>query len=234
MRGFRSPTAIGIVTLAALLTVAGCTSPLPEPEPTASTPIQVSTPSPTAAPIAPSRLPALEELVITPAGIGSLLVGKPVSGTDMVVFDPDFCGPLEGEQPGSYEDGTPVEYGRWIANYAGGGTVDRPFSAHMADGKVAVIEIVTPTLATAEGIRVGSPLADLKSAYPSIAPGAQGSMSATFLLSAPAGAIVFEVLTADVYPEYTPDTVSRIQITEVGLHDLHPYFATDAVIGGCL
>lgn len=216
--------------LLATVLIAGCASPAVSPDTPAPTPA----PAPTGpeSPATPPRLPALDDLVITPGGIGSLRVGRPVSETDMLVFDPDFCGPGDGEESGDDDDGTAVEYGRWVPNYPSARGL--PFSAAVDDGIVTVIEVRNDILATAEGVRIGSSLEELNTAYPSLTPGLEGSISKSLLLATADGDIVFEVAIPSYYDGYPPNTVVDIRIWPPGQHDLKLVAATDDVVGGCL
>lgn len=217
------------------LFLAGCapavtpTEPSPRPAPA-----KVSTPSPTPTPASPPRLPALGDLVITPGGIGSLRIGQPVSGTDMIVFDPDFCRSDDGVEVGQYPDGTQIEYGSWVPNYPTEPVADAPFGAHADDGVVTVIEVRRGVLATPEGIRIGSSLQSLEAAYPSLVVGQVGSMSKSLLYATAEGDMVFEVQTESAYSQYPPDTLINIRIFPPGQPNLGLVAGSDWVIGGCL
>jgi len=160
----------------AALALAGCGSSDDSPSPTPSaTPVMSYTvtispsasPSPTVAAVDPH--PALTDLVITTSGllpltIGQAIVGNP--GEAMVEWNATACDP---------EFTDPASLGRWQATYAETADVGRPFLVDgEVDGILRRIDITDTTLATPEGIHIGSLLTELQAAYPGLVTGTAG------------------------------------------------------------
>ena len=158
-----------VVTLMASL--ASCAAePDATPEPTSSasssTPAtESSTPIPTEA--APATRPALSDLVVTPEGIGSLVVGQPVPDeapdVALMSWNPTYCADQtpEGIEPPA--EGAPFA-GAWTANYPDSasvlGGVTAPFNLSteggVEDGAIRWINVWGSEVATETGISAGS------------------------------------------------------------------------------
>lgn len=148
---------LAAATIALLL--AGCATEAPAP--IADPPAATSTPTPTPEP----TKPAIDELVISPDGLGTTVIGEaPVvvdPALDIIVFDPAYCQEFVDE--GRLDDA-----GKWIANYepALSGNAFEPFSVAVQDDVVQIVAIGSPDIVTAEGIGLGSSRADVVAAYP--------------------------------------------------------------------
>ncbi|WP_199424295.1 hypothetical protein [Actinotalea solisilvae] len=105
--------------------------------------------------------PALDELVLTHAGLGPLAIGSEVpyvpSPTDLVRFDAAACA------------GTDLPE-RWVAAYPDGimanGAPSAPFTVSPFEGRLTRIDVLTPGPRTSGGIGVGSALDELRAAHP--------------------------------------------------------------------
>lgn len=108
-------------------------------------------------------------LVVTTAGIGPLTVGLPPEtnpGRALIYPVPGYCRMLResmGERYDPMYDGTD-----WFpAGYdSRGDWRELPFAVAASGGSVTRIDVQSDRLATSEGIRIGSPLAELRAAHP--------------------------------------------------------------------
>ena len=222
----RSLRAVPLITVAAITVIlAGCTaapSGSSAPEPEVTVPTRTEEPSPPPTTTAPAiRLPNFEDLTLSTEGLGSLLLGKPVTDSDMVEFIPDACTDLH---PG-YGDDSAFDAGRWRHVYHDHGPRD-PFTVNVSDTEVDAIEVTSPAIPTEAGIRVGSTLSELRKAYPALLNGQTGPLSSLHYIQSGDHAMVFEVVTADT-------TIGNIAVGILDGADAFPRWATDNVVGGC-
>jgi len=190
-----------VIALAALAVVslAACAESTPAAEPSSSsTPAATPTPEPTQ--------PALAELVLSPAGLGPLVVGAPVPVEDETVavvrYDPEGCVSDSGE----------VRAGIWRPAY----TEERPFdvvTAELAqDGAIDRILVLQPFVRTAEGIGIGSTLDELRAAYPAIV-GVDDGLTSLYTLETDEGTLTFEVASERATPGYwTPEQQNTVML----------------------
>ena len=180
---------------------------------------------------------AVNDLILSPEGLGPLVIGSPPPATDasldIAILDPDYCA--------AYAADYGVPAGKWIPNYEpalsseDGGD---PFALLVQDGVLAGLDVRSAQPHTAAGIHVGSSLADLTAAYP----GGFDTMynhadiSDVYAVDGTHGRILFEVPkdTGDDY--WLPSdlgTVLFIHVTELS----QPVFGvagSDAGYGGCV
>lgn len=137
-------------------------------------------------------LPALTDLVITPQGMGPLVVGGPVADAQPVVrWEENLCVTTEGE--------TVIETrGGWVSGY-GDDPFDAPFSVIVdrdtAGEPVFAVEVLKAGPQTEGGIQVGSTLAELQAAHPEVrlATPSNGDPIEVWVVEQGSGALVFEV-----------------------------------------
>jgi hypothetical protein len=108
----------------------------------------------------PAAPPALTDLVVSPDGLGPLVVGSPVPETDMAsavaVWNPTKCGAT----------------GAWLPNYPDSPTLDQlsdvPFvvGTNNKSDPISFIGVRSVDIKTAAGIHIGSTADQLAAAYP--------------------------------------------------------------------
>lgn len=111
----------------------------------------------------------------------------------MLTFVPDACNELDLGY-------THPDPDRWDANYP-----DSPFTVSVTSGAIDRIDVFSPEITTAEGIHIGSTLAELQAAYPSLEAGSNGITSAVWWISDSSGFVVFETQNSDMRPGLDPD-----------------------------
>jgi len=97
------------------------------------------------------------------------------------------------------------------------------------------IDIMDSTLATPEGIRVGSPVTDLVAAYPGLVTGTAGwdTIHVRWIQDAH-GTVVFETDTSNVDGTVGPDHVAFIRVLAPGVDPDFTVSQSDNIAGGCL
>ena len=219
-------TRIGVVlSLAMVGVLAGCASATDDAAP-APTP---STSSPTPTPSAPPTKPELSELVLSPDGLGPLLIGAAPQATDpaidAAVFDPDYCA--------DYPD--VAEPGHWVPNYPDVNGV-KPFGVSVHQGAVSRLDVYGDDISTSVGIHLGSSHDELLAAYP-------GGFTETldlddvvvYVLVGTQGRMSFEVATANgdyAWEQERIDTVILMRTEEVDARTRSIAFNDDR-IGFC-
>jgi len=142
--------------------------------------------------------PALDGLVLTTAGLGTLEIGEdpaPGEPTDMVAFDPEFCtdartGTAAGIAPGSEFAGlwVPIEqYGSWQQGYS-----PASFQVRVEDDVLVWIDVQDELIPTDAGVRIGDPDDVVLAAYPDVEV-FDNDISELFFVQGTHGTIVVEV-----------------------------------------
>jgi hypothetical protein len=187
-----------------------------------STPPTSSSSSSTPSPVATK--PTLDQLTISTAGVGNLLIGAPVpaepASTAPVTFNPIAC--VSAEQ--GIAAGDP-RAGAWVANYPKStqsyGPGD-PFVLLTTDGTeagdISVLWVWAPGIHTSTGIEVGSTLAALQRAYPHFDDSASGFASDVYVIEGSNGWLHFEVARQPAGEPYwtngEPGTVLWMYVTQ--------------------
>lgn len=204
--------------LAAALALTGCIAGPDERE--------SRTPSPSATEV-PSK-PDFDDLVVTPAGLGSLRVGGRANSSGMISYFPDYCASVQGE-------GRSAE-GRWQNTYVPRGE-PRPFGVDVTrDGRITRIDILDPALRTAEGIGLGSTVEELLTTYPEVQGGTASTLADLYYLRTSEGSLVFEVandLVEDYYEDDVVGTVVYLRVVAPTIDPDQSLAGTDFYAGTC-
>jgi hypothetical protein len=134
----------------------------PVAEPSAS-----ETPSPTPTPSEAPRAPAVGELVITPDGMGTLVIGQapPTDAAQvMIEEDPAHCADVNTGFGAGVEPGDP-EAIRWVPIDAYETAGHAPWAVNVLDGLLHRIDVFDSSIPTDLGIRIGDPAATALTAY---------------------------------------------------------------------
>jgi hypothetical protein len=187
--------------------------------PIAAPPTVTATPTATPEP----TKPALDQLVVSPEGLGSVVIGKaPVVADptlDIIVLDPDYCQEF-------VDDGRLDEAAKWIANYepALSGTSFEPFSVLVENGVVETIAVGSSEILTAEGVGLGSSRADVLAAYPD-AELITAFASDMYVIDGEYGQVVIEVATEKITGSvdesaYPIDEVGSLRVIDASIEPL--------------
>jgi hypothetical protein len=208
------------LVLALVLALSGCVG----------APDDGETPAPSASPSAtevPSK-PKFDDLVVSPAGLGSLRVGRKASNSGMISYFPDYCATAKGE--GRSDEG------RWQNTYVSRGK-PRPFGVDVTrDGRVSRIDILDPDLRTAEGIGLGTSVEKLLTTYPALQGGTASTLADLYYLRASEGTLVFEVANDLIEDYYEDDVVGTVIFMRVVAPTVDPdqsLAGTDFYAGTC-
>jgi hypothetical protein len=189
--------------------------------------------APTAEGTAP---PAIDELVLTPEGLGTLVVGEeaaPGEPDDMVVYDPEFCtdartGLDAGTSAGDEFAGlwVPIElYGAWQAGY-----VSSSFAVAVDGTTLWQIRVDDELIPTDEGIRIGDFDDAVTAAYPGAAV-IDNDISELFVVQGTHGKLVVEVARDSGSYQWTGAQADRV-ISLMTISNATEPFAVAATGGG--
>jgi hypothetical protein len=221
-------------TLVAALTACGLTGgDLPGGTDETTTPEETDTTAPTAEADGP---PEIDELVLTPEGLGSLVVGEdaaPGQPDDMVVYDPEFCtdartGLDAGTSPGDEFAGlwVPIElYGAWQQGY-----VSSSFAVAVEGTTLWQIRVDDELIPTDAGVRIGDIDDDVTAAYPD-ADVIDNEISELFVLQGTHGKLVVEVARDSGAYQWTGAQADRV-ISLMTISNATEPFAVAATGGG--
>jgi hypothetical protein len=180
--------------------------------------------------------PAIDELVLTPEGLGSLVVGEdaaPGEPDDMVVYDPEFCtdartgldaGTLSGDEfAGMW---VPIElYGAWQAGY-----VSSSFAVAVEGTTLWQIRVDDELIPTDAGVRIGDIDEDVTAAYPD-ADVIDNDISELFVVQGTNGKLVVEVARDSGDYQWTGAQADRV-ISLMTVSNATEPFAVAATGGG--
>lgn len=213
--GVAAAAAVATLTLAACSGGSVITPSSPSPSPTATaaaSPAPSPSPSRTATWVDP--YPNIEDLVLTTSGLGPLALGVDIAtnpGAAMVQFVANAC---YSEEMGITEG----RLDRWEDNYPGS-----PFHVDGNDMGLDRIDVVAPEITTDTGIHIGSTLAELQAAYPTLEAGVGGITSAVWWFKDEHGFLVFETQNSSMEPGLNPDDpvilMRALDIIWDGYHD---------------
>ena len=177
---------------------------------------------------------ALDELALSPEGLGPLVIGQaPGVDQDVLVHSDSVC-------QSAVDEGYRDEAAMWVANYepAVHGFDSRPFGVLVEDDVLQSVEVYVDTISTDEGIHIGSTAADVLAAYGDrlelVEAYDEGSDSHLYRVSGEAGDLYIEVLkaeTVDVHPEIGGELVLRLTASAKGRVPLGTN--SDFVLGLC-
>ena len=190
-----------------------------------------ATAAPTATTAAPTPTPRfdphppLASLVITTRGLLPLTIADPIPsnpGAAMLTWNPAVCDPALADAS---------DLGRWVTTYPDGGfSVDA-----RADGVIHRIDIWDPTIATPEGIHLGTPIADLLATYPHLTLGGAGFDSVHVRWMGDAnGYVVFETSSELGDGTAVPEQVRFIRILDAASDPDYTISNSDNIAGNCL
>lgn len=225
---------------AVIVGLAGCTAASTVAEQTATataspvvTPAVTPTPTtlPTITPLPPTK-PTLDELLVSPDGVGPLVIGHRVkvepAGLALVKFDANHC-----ERPGE-----PGNAG-WESTYS-----ERSFNIatnpETQTGAIRTILVTSSHLTTYNAIHIGSTAAQLKAAYGTFDQVIHGQITDLFILRGSHGQLAFEVARqatfgTDKTPYWSKSDVNRVQFMSVWRLSDKPlaFSGTDGGPGSC-
>lgn len=226
--------ALSTIALTSLALVACAESPSSEADDSPA-PSATSAPSPDPVgddePTRPDTDADPGALVITTAGLGSLVIGKTPEQTELLRFADDYC-----VQSDFYEPGDPAA-DRWVASPSVETLPDGrdPFSVAVVDGLVMRIDIHSDSYLTERAIGRGATKAEFMAAYPDAIAGETTEVSSVYYVEGPTGAIAFEITSADYYD--TPvasESLEWIRILGPGMNASNTVAGTDNVAGTCV
>ena len=199
----RTALLLSAAVLPVLLLATGCAADRPSGTPSSA--VAGPTPSPPAQPSAtpsstPAAAPPLAELVLSPDGLGPLVLGRPIDPR-LATFDAHACRTDENKDMASADD--PI-WEAWLPNYPQGpepfwrGYPRYPFEPHHnPDGTLQWLSIRTDKISTAKGIGLLSPEADVKAAYPD-ADVVEENGARVYSIAGTAGRLVLEIASAEM------------------------------------
>ena len=189
---------------------------MPSQTPTTAPSSATPTPTPTATVSAPATKPALSTLVLSPEGLGPIVIGQAIESLPpdlaVAVFDDTFC-----------DFGDSGDHGGWKPNYdltSDGHWAFLPEGAATASDPVTNLTVQSTEIRTASGIGIGSTVAEVKNAYKNL----QSISSFDFTGYSIPGTKGQLVLWFDGQT----DTVTNVEVLESGVT---PEFRFE--IGGC-
>ncbi|WP_194398950.1 MULTISPECIES: hypothetical protein [Microbacterium] len=226
----------GAIATAALLGSEAQPAPAVTPTPPAPTPTESATPPPTTpsptpdpTPTTPSEPtpPAIDELVVSPSGLGPVRIGEPLADAGLLMAQ------LTNEDCLTTYWRTADRY---VVADGGYGSTGGPAFTLSGDesGAIQRIDVLTPSIPTQAGLRIGMSGADVARLHPD-AVEQPGALSNIWIVpgASPGGQLIIEVANSDVsYWGDAADTVAFIRVIDA---DAVPgtIAASDDVAGAC-
>lgn len=231
--------AVASVSLAGLLLLCGCAGGEPSGAPSPSSTATVSaTPTPSASAAPATEPPALAELVLSPEGLGSLVVGQTPpavnADTDLLVHSSSVC-------QWAVDDGYRESAAMWVANYepAISGKGPSPFGVWVDDTseQLLMLAVYDESIATSSGIHLRSSASDVAAAYPGadLLEEYDSGDTHVYKIAGTAGDLYIDVLKAEsvpIYPEVGAELVVRLNVVAKGQSFVG--FNSDFVLGLCV
>jgi hypothetical protein len=199
---------------------------VPTAGPTASA---AAPPTPSATPTPVPTKPTLAQLVVSPDGLGDLVVGQAVpaeqSATAIMHYDPTSCADAANS---IYSVGDPGA-GAWLPSYPSDRSASHPLPFDIGPvagptDPVSVIEIWSSALKTDKGIGAGSTIAQLTAAYGSALSIDSAVNSDVYILNGARSKLLFEVANPADFVDPT-QTGKVLWMHIVGLTASHLHFA---------
>ncbi len=232
-----APIAVAVVLLLSACDPSGGGGGGSSTAPTGDTTDSV-TPTPAASKTAePAVKPAVGDLILSPEGLGPLVIGSPPPATDpaldIAILDPDYCV--------AYAADYGVPAGKWIPNYEpalsseDGGD---PFALLVEGGVLAGLDVRSSQPHTAQGIHVGSSVAELTAAYPGgfTTVYNHADISDVYAVNGTHGRILFEVPKDGGDGYWDPSDLGKvlfIHVTRLS-DEVFGVSGTDGGYGGCV
>lgn len=209
------------------------TSPSAPTSPATGTPAtpSSSTPNSSTSSVTPST-PNPGPMVVSPAGIGVLQVGRSTAAAEaagMIRWDATPCEMSTGVA-GWVAAGTFVIGGRPSFGFAD----DGPSTSTRRTATVLRIDVYTQALRTAEGIGIGASESALKAAYgPRLVAGPSGDFTRLWLLRGAGTVLVFEVMRAPRAGDPPLGRLVLMRIVRDRPEAIRPAYASGDIVGGC-
>jgi hypothetical protein len=199
------------VSAALVLALAGCTAGSPTAADPTTTPATTATATATPEPVRPD----LDDLLVSPDGVGPLLIGQPVvvetAETAIVAWNPTGC--VEAALP-DLAEGDPYA-GYWDTTYS-----DDPSTKDLVivtddgteGGPIGSLLVRSDAPTTAEGIHVGSTREELLRAYPDLVPEGDQNLTELYTIAGDSGVLEFEVAieTPELPGYWTPEEIGTV------------------------
>ncbi len=192
-----------VASAASLLVLAGCTPPTADPSSSPSSSPEATAASAASAEPAPATRPALADLELSPAGLGTLLFGVPPE-TDpelsMIFYNLTACIDAETGESFGIVAGDPLAPA-WLIDPSyevppSPNDSGKPFGVAVdeaAGNAVFRIDLYTDDIPTDAGIRLGDTRADVVAAYPS-AVVTESYLTDIYVITGPTGLLQIEVV----------------------------------------
>jgi len=215
-------SAVVMMITAGVAVVTACSS-IEEPS-QSNSPDSSPSSSPVPSPASPEK-PALNQLVLTADGMGTLRLGHAPPEDDP---DTDILVLVPGQPSCPEQD--PDYRGEWVANYPS--PDEQPFRASVQEEVVTAIVVRSPEISSEAGIRVGSSVDDLLAAYPlGFDASNEGAESVVYVVQGTYGSLAYEVPRVGIGWGDVENTVLSMFSVTADPSEVQPISGTDAFGG---